>query len=110
MINKRKDKLIDYDASLKSKNESAIAKSTFEALNQQLIEELPQLTDLSLEIFTNCLKTFIHSSKQLIMQNAKYFLELHQLPLIVNSPFGMVLHFQPYVNILSFINRILSRY
>lgn len=89
LINKRKDKLIDYDASLKSKNDSNLAKNTFEALNQQLIEELPLLTDLSVQIFNNCLQTFMSANKNVICRTARLFLNMHQLPFIKNSPFGM---------------------
>ncbi len=46
------------------------------------------LTDLSLQVFVNCLQTFTTANKTLIMRSARLFLTLHQLPFIKNSPFG----------------------
>lgn len=86
LIQKRKDKLIDYEASLKSKRECSLVKNNFEALNQQLIEELPLLTQLSLQVFHNALQSFTYANKILICRTARIFLTLHQLPFIKNSP------------------------
>lgn len=92
LISKREDKRIDYEASLKSKSDSAhSAKSTFEALNQQLIDELPLLADASLQVMANCIEHFLADNSRLICLIAKHQLDLHQLPFVKNSPFGNLL-------------------
>lgn len=91
LISKREDKRIDYEASLKSKNDSNLYKNTFEALNQQLIDELPRLSDLSLSILHNCIETFLFESRNYIAIIGKCQLDLHELSLVNNIFFGKYL-------------------
>ena len=75
LINKRNDKWVDYEASLsdyeiKSSNNSAIpkdlemrldqSKKDYEALNSQLIEDLPQLIKSSMKILITLIKKFLN--------------------------------------------------
>ncbi|KAF7493012.1 Dynamin-binding protein [Sarcoptes scabiei] len=118
LISKRDDKRIDYESSLKSKNDqlTLIAKNNFEALNQQLIDELPILSEVSLKILFNCVEILLIENKKLIGVIAKLQLELHSLPLVNNWTFGILRpqmgNFDHYlIYSISFpSDRILSRY
>jgi hypothetical protein len=89
LISKRHDKLLDYD-SAQSAYEKAkepqlrqakqvldLAKKTYEALNSQLLEELPILYDHSCQILSLCLKAFIIGHLRLMQHmrtNIQYIL------------------------------------
>lgn len=90
LIQKRKDKLIDYESSLKStKVNTDEAKRTFDALNQQLIDELPQLIQASTSIFAICLETFLIAYRKMSTLNTKIYLDrMNNLPLVKNVSFG----------------------
>nr|XP_027204112.1 rho guanine nucleotide exchange factor 38-like isoform X3 [Dermatophagoides pteronyssinus] len=91
LISKRDDKRVDYEASLKSSKSSVentnLLKNTFEALNQQLIDELPILSDTSLQILINCIQAFLCEHKRFVGYMAKHQLDLHELPLVKNTSF-----------------------
>ena len=91
LISKRDDKRVDYEASLKSSKSNAentnLLKNTFEALNQQLIDELPMLADTSLQILINCIQAFLSEHKRFVGLMAKHQLELHELPIVNNTSF-----------------------
>ncbi|CAF3512014.1 unnamed protein product [Adineta steineri] len=82
LISKRHDKLLDYDSaqsayekvkdqqSRQAKQVLDLAKKTYEALNSQLLEELPILYEHSCEILSICLKAFISGHLRL-MQHMK---------------------------------------
>ncbi|CAF3466732.1 unnamed protein product [Rotaria socialis] len=82
LIGKRHDKLLDYDSAQsayeKAKDQQSrqakqvldLAKKTYEALNSQLLEELPILYERSCEILALCLKAFITGHLRL-MQHMK---------------------------------------
>ncbi|XP_032683683.1 dynamin-binding protein-like isoform X2 [Odontomachus brunneus] len=86
LISKRHDKLLDYDAAIskseKSKESKIVqeelftAKSNYEALNQQLLEELPILLDSVANILVTCLSAFAGARKLLSGKITKQYLTL----------------------------------
>lgn len=92
--------MLDYDAASKRaasekdlikakplKEELQIAKNTYEALNRQLIEELPKLIDLSKELFLNSIAALLKIKKMFIGKAAKQALILLDLPLLQSSSY-----------------------
>ncbi|XP_029165021.1 dynamin-binding protein-like [Nylanderia fulva] len=86
LVAKRHDKLLDYDAAISksekykeskiTQEELFTAKSIYEALNQQLIEELPILLDAAAKILVNCISTFANTRKLLSGKITKQYLTL----------------------------------
>lgn len=88
LISKREDKRIDYEKSLRSNKDTTETKNNFEALNQQLIDDLPLLTDSSMQIIQNCIHTFLLEYRKLIYRTRDTVFGLKSLPAIQNSMFG----------------------
>ncbi|KAF7666541.1 hypothetical protein LDENG_00103010 [Lucifuga dentata] len=72
LIQKRFDKLLDYDnckeraERLKDRrvqDELQVARNTYEALNAQLLDELPKFYIMTEELFTGCVKAFAQAQK-----------------------------------------------
>ncbi|CAF1070608.1 unnamed protein product [Rotaria sordida] len=97
LISKRHDKLLDYDSaqsayekvkdqqSRQAKQVLDLAKKTYEALNSQLLEELPILYEHSCEILAICLKAFITGHLRLIQHmriNIQYILNQTTSPTV----------------------------
>ncbi|CAG0901910.1 unnamed protein product [Darwinula stevensoni] len=104
LISKRRDKLYDYESLAqkvdknkdpeKSRQACAISfrvvlkedakkgKQEYEALNSQLIEELPILCNYAEDILRHCVKAFLHARKNLAGRIFKELLELTELPLL----------------------------
>lgn len=61
LIQKRYDKLLDYNSSLRrsATTESDLAKREYEALNAQLVEELQAFNQAARTILLNCLCSFV---------------------------------------------------
>ncbi|XP_034172293.2 rho guanine nucleotide exchange factor 38 [Osmia lignaria lignaria] len=86
LITKRYDKLLDYDAAISKsekykdsrivQDELATAKSNYEALSQQLLEELPILIDAATEILVDCVGAFAQARKLLCGKITKKYLTL----------------------------------
>ncbi|XP_011157472.1 dynamin-binding protein isoform X2 [Solenopsis invicta] len=86
LVAKRHDKLLDYDAAISKSEkykESKIvqeelftAKSNYEALNQQLLEELPILLNAAANILVNCINVFAGARKLLSGKITKQYLTL----------------------------------
>ncbi|XP_012232658.2 rho guanine nucleotide exchange factor 38-like [Linepithema humile] len=86
LVAKRRDKLLDYDAAISRSEkykESKIvqeelftAKSNYEAMNQQLLEELPMLLDAATNILVNCISTFAGARKLLSGRITQQYLTL----------------------------------
>ena len=87
LIKKRKDKSIDLECannrfqsnrdgprSKAFKDEFTVAKEVYEALNQQLIQDLPMFSSFGTEIFTNCIVAFITFYKKFIGNIVKQML------------------------------------
>ncbi|KAM9774088.1 dynamin-binding protein isoform X1 [Syngnathus typhle] len=72
LVQKRFDKLLDYDnckeraERLKDRrvqDELQVARSNYEALNAQLLDELPKFHNAAEELFTGCVKAFAQAQK-----------------------------------------------
>ncbi|TRY58021.1 hypothetical protein DNTS_034776 [Danionella cerebrum] len=75
LIQKRKDKLLDYDnckeraERLKDKRvqeELQTARNNYEALNAQLLDELPKFHRAAEDLFTSCMRGFAQSQRDFI--------------------------------------------
>ncbi|KAI4493102.1 hypothetical protein M0802_009652 [Mischocyttarus mexicanus] len=86
LITKRHDKLLDYDAAISKsekykeskivQDELATARNNFEALNQQLLEELPILIDAAINVLFKCINAFANARKLLTGKITKRYLTL----------------------------------
>ncbi|XP_054005474.1 dynamin-binding protein-like isoform X1 [Hylaeus anthracinus] len=86
LITKRHDKLLDYDAAISKsekykeskivQDELATAKSNYEALTQQLLEELPILVNAATNVLVNCISAFAQARKLLCGKITKHYLTL----------------------------------
>ncbi|KAI4488097.1 hypothetical protein M0804_004945 [Polistes exclamans] len=86
LITKRHDKLLDYDAAISKsekykeskivQDELVTARSNFEALNQQLLEELPILIDAAVNVLVKCINAFANARKLLTGKITKRYLTL----------------------------------
>ena len=90
LIDKRNDKLADFDslnrkvdsvdlslaANAKVKDDHQRAKNDYEALNNQLVSELPKLIKLSVEIITNCISAYMSIQKSFIGKTSHQMLNL----------------------------------
>jgi len=56
--------------------ELAVARKNYEALNAQLLDDLPKLYDLSMSILVSCLTMFIQSQQRFLKQSLD---KLHDL-------------------------------
>ncbi|KAK0082994.1 hypothetical protein PV325_009538 [Microctonus aethiopoides] len=88
LITKRYDKLLDYDNAISKsekykdnrviQEELAAAKNNYEALHQQLIEELPVLIDAATNITANCIAAFANARKLFYGKIMKRYLNLSE--------------------------------
>lgn len=89
LIEKRIDKLLDYDLASQRlekikdaannkvlRDELEVAKKNYIALNSQLLDELPKLTKLATDIFVTCIGAFIHARSKYVGLAAKQLLEM----------------------------------
>lgn len=96
LIKKRQDKLTDFDSMCRKiecnrdqtrqrglQEQQTLAKNVYEALNTQLLEELPKLCDISMQILQDCIQAFLLARKRLIGRIAKHHLSLLELPLMM---------------------------
>jgi len=60
LIEKRNDKLLDYEVSMRGDNNQVIQanKNDYLALNNQLCDELPKLCNMSINLLNKCIKIF----------------------------------------------------
>ncbi|XP_013387330.1 dynamin-binding protein [Lingula anatina] len=95
VIQKRDDKLLDYDswaAKVKStkdqdrlkmsKDQLQKAKNNYEALNAQLLDELPKLSNMSLQLFNECIGSFVQAHKVFIEGTLRHMYPLMELPIM----------------------------
>ncbi|XP_054710835.1 rho guanine nucleotide exchange factor 38-like, partial [Uloborus diversus] len=98
LIHKRHDKLLD-SLSATSKMEKnrdvtkikmlqescTMAKNNYEALNSQLLDDLPRLCDLSVEILYDCIRCFLRAKKNFIGRASMQLFGLMDLPLLLGN-------------------------
>ncbi|GFT34885.1 dynamin-binding protein [Nephila pilipes] len=104
LIQKRYDKLLDYESasSKMDKNKDVtkikmlqdnqtMAKNTYEALNSQLLDDLPKLCDLSVEILYDCICCYLKAKKNFVGRTTKLLFSLMDLPLLLGSQDASIL-------------------
>ncbi|KAL3194439.1 hypothetical protein MRX96_046068 [Rhipicephalus microplus] len=98
LITKRQHKLLDYVASksrleknrdfTKQKalsDEQQLAKNTYNALNAQLLDELPKLCGISREVLQSCVQEFLRARKTFIGRTTREMLTLMELPMMLSA-------------------------
>ncbi|XP_038053074.1 dynamin-binding protein-like isoform X2 [Patiria miniata] len=98
LIDKRYDKLLDYDSYSKKleknkdkdrvkqlKDEKDVAKKNYEALNVQLKDELPKLCDMGLSLFKSCVVSFVEAERDHINSTLKKLYPLLELSIVKSS-------------------------
>ncbi|XP_003515083.3 rho guanine nucleotide exchange factor 38 isoform X1, partial [Cricetulus griseus] len=87
LIQKRYDKLLDYNSSLprSAADESDLAKKEYEALNAQLVEELQAFNQAARKILLNCLCSFITLLRDLMLMALEAYSTVKLVPLLVLS-------------------------
>ncbi|XP_041117101.1 rho guanine nucleotide exchange factor 38-like [Polyodon spathula] len=82
LIQKRYDKLLDYDSRLErsSPEELEMARRDYEALNAQLVEELQVFNPAAKKILTNCIYCFVALLRDLMDSAARDSPSIQNLP------------------------------
>ncbi|XP_078366924.1 dynamin-binding protein-like isoform X2 [Oculina patagonica] len=105
LIQKRNDKCLDYDRwsnkidkikdrdKLKAaKEELELAKKNYEALNTQLLEEIPGFTEMCMALTVDCLENFALAQNRLYCEIQQDYDELLQLPVVQADDEDIVEH------------------
>ena len=92
LCGKRNDKLMDFTAALSKlrqnrdgnkksqyEEELSLAKTTYEALNSQLVDELPALLELGTAAVSHCVKQFILARRQYVGSVSKELIEIMEV-------------------------------
>ncbi|RWS26099.1 dynamin-binding protein-like protein, partial [Leptotrombidium deliense] len=103
LIDKRNDKFLDYIASTKRlesnkdvtkqkslKDENYLTRSNFEAMNKQLMDDLPKFSAAAVQIFRECILAFIRIQKIFTGRTTKEVLPLTDLPLLECSSIASI--------------------
>ncbi|ELK06386.1 Dynamin-binding protein [Pteropus alecto] len=87
LIQKRYDKLLDYNSYLQQEagDESNLAKKEYEALNAQLVEELQVFNQAARKILSNCLCSFITLLRDLMLVAQQLYSTVQPGPLLVSN-------------------------
>ncbi|XP_036265716.1 rho guanine nucleotide exchange factor 38 [Pipistrellus kuhlii] len=91
LIQKRYDKLLDYNSYLQraAGEESDLAKKEYEALNAQLVEELQVFNQAARKILLNCLCSFITLLRDLMGVKQQLYSAAAPVTLLVSNIFEM---------------------
>ncbi|XP_006881179.1 PREDICTED: dynamin-binding protein [Elephantulus edwardii] len=86
LIQKRYDKLLDYNSYLQRSagDESDLAKREYEALNAQLVEELQVFNQAARKILLNCLCSFITLFRDLMLVTQRVYSKVVLKPLLAS--------------------------
>ncbi|XP_010639909.1 rho guanine nucleotide exchange factor 38 [Fukomys damarensis] len=87
LIQKRYDKLLDYNSYLQQSEraESDLAKKEYEALNAQLVEELQAFNQAAQTILMNCLCSFVSLLRDLMLEAQQGYATILPVPRLVSS-------------------------
>ncbi|KAM6220513.1 rho guanine nucleotide exchange factor 38 [Rhynchocyon petersi] len=87
LIQKRYDKLLDYNSYLQRSagDESDLAKKEYEALNAQLVEELQVFNQAARKILFNCLCSFVTLFRDLMFMAQQLYSKVVPVPLLAAS-------------------------
>uniref|UniRef100_A0A8B7WJY4 Rho guanine nucleotide exchange factor 38-like n=1 Tax=Castor canadensis TaxID=51338 RepID=A0A8B7WJY4_CASCN len=91
LIQKRYDKLLDYNSYLQRSagDESDLARKEYEALNAQLVEELQVFNQAARKILLNCLGSFITLFRDLMLRGQQTYSTVVPVPPLVSSISGI---------------------
>uniref|UniRef100_A0A8C5KKP1 Rho guanine nucleotide exchange factor 38 n=1 Tax=Jaculus jaculus TaxID=51337 RepID=A0A8C5KKP1_JACJA len=105
LIQKRYDKLLDYNSYLQRsvEDESDLAKREYEALNAQLVEELQVFNQAARKILSNCLHSFITLLGDLMLMAQRAYSTIKPGPLLVFSISEIQNHVLEEIQNLSFV-------
>lgn len=96
LIQKRFDKLLDYDnckeradrfKDRRVQDELQVARNNYEALNAQLLDELPKFHSAAEELFTGCVRAFAQAQKDFMKSTLGELKPLLQAVSVVCSDF-----------------------
>ncbi|KAM7158195.1 rho guanine nucleotide exchange factor 38 isoform 7-T7 [Molossus nigricans] len=87
LIQKRYDKLLDYDSYLQraAGDASDLARKEYEALNAQLVEELQVFNRAARKILLNCLDSFISLLRDVTLVAQQLYSAVVPVPLLVSN-------------------------
>ncbi|KAL3842358.1 hypothetical protein ACJMK2_020381 [Sinanodonta woodiana] len=92
VIQKRYDKLLDYDnMSRRYKDEKATdkavqaVKNDYEALNAQLLDELPKLYRLAFQLFQDCIAAFLRAQQEFQDKNLKQMYSVMDIKILTEE-------------------------
>ncbi|XP_004476279.2 rho guanine nucleotide exchange factor 38 [Dasypus novemcinctus] len=87
LIQKRYDKLLDYNSYLQraAGDESGLAKKEYEALNAQLVEELQVFNQAARRILLDCLCSFITLLRDLMLLVQRVYFTVGPVPMLASN-------------------------
>ncbi|XP_030019069.1 dynamin-binding protein isoform X2 [Sphaeramia orbicularis] len=103
LIQKRFDKLLDYDnckeradrlKDRRVQDELQVARNTYEALNAQLLDELPKFYVTAEELFTGCVRAFAQAQKDFMKTTLGELKPLLQFSSKVSTEGNLIAKFQ----------------
>ncbi|XP_039631981.1 dynamin-binding protein isoform X1 [Polypterus senegalus] len=103
LIQKRFDKLLDYNnckeraekmKDKKTLEELQSARNNYEALNAQLLDELPKFHRCAKDLFTNCVRNFAEAQKEFVRLTLGELKPLLQFSRVINTEGNLVALFQ----------------
>uniref|UniRef100_A0A4W6E306 Dynamin binding protein n=1 Tax=Lates calcarifer TaxID=8187 RepID=A0A4W6E306_LATCA len=103
LIQKRFDKLLDYDnckeradrlKDRRVQEELQVARNNYEALNAQLLDELPKFHSAAEELFTGCVTAFAQAQKDFMKTTLGELKPLLQFSSKVNTEGNLIAQFQ----------------
>ncbi|XP_030610707.1 dynamin-binding protein isoform X2 [Archocentrus centrarchus] len=103
LIQKRFDKLLDYDnckeradrfKDRRIQEELQVARNTYEALNAQLLDELPKFHSVAEELFTGCVRAFAQAQKDFMKMTVGELKPLLQFSSKVGTGGNLIAQFQ----------------
>nr|KAG5691955.1 hypothetical protein BaRGS_011346 [Batillaria attramentaria] len=115
VIEKRFDKLLDYNNLLgRGKDEKLVqaAKNDYEAMNAQLLDELPKLYKLSMDLMRHCMAAYVRAQRDFMDRSLKENCILLELPSMLGASDNVMESFNirhtaalDHISMLSFIPR-----
>uniref|UniRef100_I3KHJ3 Dynamin-binding protein n=1 Tax=Oreochromis niloticus TaxID=8128 RepID=I3KHJ3_ORENI len=103
LIQKRFDKLLDYDnckeradrfKDRRTQEELQVTRNTYEALNAQLLDELPKFHGVAEELFTGCVRAFAQAQKDFMKTTLGELKPLLQFSNKVGTGSNLISQFQ----------------
>ncbi|KAL1469202.1 hypothetical protein MTO96_004916 [Rhipicephalus appendiculatus] len=81
----RLEKNRDFTKQKALSDEQQLAKNTYNALNAQLLDELPKLCGIAREVLQSCVQEFLRARKTFIGRTTREMLTLMELPMMLSA-------------------------